>query len=62
MRYIPNSAEERDAMLRKMGRNSVTDFFRGIPDHLKLKRSLNLPNALSETETLSFFQLLREAL
>jgi glycine dehydrogenase subunit 1 len=60
MRYIPNSAEERESMLRKMGRNSVTDLFRGIPDHLKLKRSLNLPAALSETETLNFFRELAE--
>ena len=60
MRYIPNSAEERDAMLREMGRKSVADLFRGIPDQLKLKRQLNLPAALSETETLNFFRDLAE--
>src|SRR5262249_20619878 len=60
MRYIPNSAEERAAMLREMGRQSIADLFRGIPDHLQLKRPLNLPAALSETETLSFFKALAE--
>jgi glycine dehydrogenase subunit 1 len=60
MRYIPNSAEEREAMLREMGRKSVDDLFRGIPNRLKLKRSLNLPPALSETETLDFFRNLAE--
>ncbi len=60
MRYIPNSAEEREAMLREMGRKSVSDLFRGIPDKLKLKRPLTLPAALSETETLDFFRNLAE--
>jgi len=60
MRYIPNSAEEREAMLREMGRESVADLFRGIPDRLKLKRPLNLPPALSETETIDFFRNLAE--
>jgi glycine dehydrogenase subunit 1 len=60
VRYIPNSAEEREAMLREMGRKSVTDLFSGIPDRLKLKRPLNLPQALSETDTLEFFRNLSE--
>jgi len=60
MRYIPNSAEERETMLREMGRKSVADLFSGIPDRLKLKRPLNLPQALSETGTLDFFRNLAE--
>ncbi|HEV2668672.1 MAG TPA: aminomethyl-transferring glycine dehydrogenase subunit GcvPA [Blastocatellia bacterium] len=60
MRYIPNSAEEREAMLRDMGRKSVADLFRGIPDQLRLNRPLDLPRALSETETLEFFRTLAE--
>jgi glycine cleavage system P protein (glycine dehydrogenase) subunit 1 len=60
VRYIPNSAEEREEMLREMGRKSVTDLFSGIPDRLKLKRPLNLPQALSETDTLDFFRNLAE--
>ncbi|HKQ78734.1 MAG TPA: aminomethyl-transferring glycine dehydrogenase subunit GcvPA [Blastocatellia bacterium] len=60
MRYIPNSAEERDEMLRDMGRKSVADLFRGIPDQLKLKRPLDLSPALSETETIDFFRNLAE--
>src|SRR5499426_3734382 len=61
MRYIPNSAEEREAMLREMGRKSVADLFSGIPDRLKLKQPLNLPQALSETDTLVFFRNLAES-
>ncbi|MCI0337572.1 MAG: aminomethyl-transferring glycine dehydrogenase subunit GcvPA [Acidobacteria bacterium] len=60
MRYIPNSAQERDAMLREMGRESIADLFRGIPDHLHLTRPLKLPPALSETDTLSYFRKLAE--
>src|SRR5882672_6149183 len=47
-------------MLREMGRKSVADLFRGIPDRLKLKRLLNLPQALSEADTLDFFRNLAE--
>jgi glycine dehydrogenase subunit 1 len=60
MRYIPNSAQEREAMLREMGRQSIDELFRGIPEHLQLKRPLKLPQALSETETLSYFRHLAE--
>jgi glycine dehydrogenase subunit 1 len=60
MRYIPNSAQEREAMLREMGRESISDLFQRIPDHLQLKRPLKLPPALSETETLSYFRNLAE--
>ena len=60
MRYIPNSAEEREEMLREMGRKSVEDLFSGIPDDLKLKHPLELPRALSETETIGFFRDLAE--
>ena len=60
MRYIPNSAQEREEMLREMGRESVAELFRGIPDKLQLKRQLNLPRALSETVTLQYFRDLAE--
>ena len=47
-------------MLREMGLNSVADLFTGIPDTLQLKRALDLPSALSETDTLNFFRGLAE--
>lgn len=47
-------------MLREMGRESVADLFKGIPDNLQLKRPLNLPAALSETDTLNYFRGLAE--
>lgn len=60
MRYIPNSAHERELMLQEMGRESIADLFRGIPDHLQLKAPLDLPPAQSETETLDYFRALAE--
>jgi glycine dehydrogenase subunit 1 len=60
VRYIPNSLEEREAMLHEMGRESVADLFSGIPDRLKLKRPLNLPQALSEAGAIDFFRNLAE--
>ncbi len=48
-------------MLREMGRKSMAELFRGIPEHLQLNRPLNLPAALSETETLNYFRRLAES-
>jgi glycine dehydrogenase subunit 1 len=58
MRYIPNSTRQRAEMLRDMGRESVSELFRGIPKHLRLEGRLDLPSALSEPETLSYFRSL----
>ena len=57
MRYIPNSAPERADMLRDMGVDSIDSLFR-IPAHLKLNDPLRLPAALSEPDTLRYFQSL----
>jgi glycine dehydrogenase subunit 1 len=47
-------------MLREMGRESIADLFRGIPEHLQLKRPLEITKAQSETETLNYFRNLAE--
>jgi len=60
MRYIPNSAQERELMLAEMGHKSIAELFRGIPDQLQLNRPLDLPAALSETEALAYFRRLSE--
>lgn len=61
MRYIPNSAEERQEMLRIIGRDSISDLFSGIPKRLQLKGPLKLTESLSETETLKYFRELAES-
>ncbi len=60
MRYIPNSSFEREQMLQQMGLQSVGELFRGIPEHLQLKRPLHLPQAMSESEALTYFRGLAE--
>jgi len=60
MRYIPNSPSEREQMLREMGLKSVDELFRGIPANLQLKRPLQIPAALSESDTLGYFRKMAE--
>ena len=46
--YIPNLAPEaRDEMLRAVGASSIDEFYADIPDHLRLKRPLDLPAPLT---------------
>src|SRR5678816_3535532 len=55
MRYIPNSESDRIAMLESIGVSSIEELFAGIPENLRLRRLLDLPRALTETELLGFF-------
>jgi glycine dehydrogenase subunit 1 len=56
LRYIPNSPEERAAMLHQIGLNSAEELFDSIPSDLRLARPLNTPAALSELELLASFE------
>ena len=56
MRYIPNSPEERTAMLHQIGLRSADDLFASIPEELRLSRPLDTPAALSEIELLAGFE------
>ncbi|MCI0661870.1 MAG: glycine dehydrogenase, partial [Acidobacteria bacterium] len=60
MRYISNSAQERQAMLREMGRQSVSELFSGVPENLQFKGLLKLPGPFSETATLNYFRSMAE--
>lgn len=45
--YIPNSVpEEKAKMLKEIGINSVEDIFQEIPDHLRFKGKMNIPEPL----------------
>ena len=50
MRYISNTAQQREEMLRAVGAGSVEDLLIRIPAKARLARPLNLPRALSESE------------
>jgi glycine dehydrogenase subunit 1 len=55
MRYISLTPEERQQMLQTVGLDSIDQLFDSIPEHLRLKSPLDLPEALSETELLQHF-------
>ncbi|HYP54193.1 MAG TPA: hypothetical protein VEQ42_11665, partial [Pyrinomonadaceae bacterium] len=55
MRYIPNSPEERQEMLRGLGLSSADELFDSIPADVLLRRPLQTPAALSEIELLARF-------
>jgi len=52
MAYIPNTDENRREMLNKIGLRDIEDLFSPIPENLRLKDVLNLPESLSEMELL----------
>jgi len=56
VRYIPNSPEERQEMLRGLGLGSAEELFDSIPSDVLLKRPLDTPAALSEMELLELFE------
>lgn len=52
MRYIPHTAGDVTQMLERIGVEKLEDLFVEIPGSVRLKRPLNLPEPLSETELL----------
>ena len=58
MRYIPNSPEERQEMLRALGLGSAEELFDSIPADVRLREPLKTPAALSEIELLERFESL----
>jgi len=56
MRYIPNSAEGQQEMLRQIGIDSIEDLLKGIPENIRLKSPLKIPAALSEAGLLAKFK------
>ena len=50
MRYIPNTDLDRHQMLEAIGVGSIIDLFADVPAEVRLKRSLKVPPALSESE------------
>ncbi len=46
--YVPNTAAEQQDMLQTLGAESIDDLLTAIPDSVRLRRSLDLPPALSE--------------
>ena len=56
MRYLPKSPAEREEMLAAVGVKSVEELFSSIPEAYRLKKPLDLPGPLSETEIIQYFE------
>ncbi len=50
MSYIPNTPEDQEAMLAKMGLPSLEALLSPVPENVRLQRPLNLPASLSEPD------------
>src|SRR5579883_2078671 len=50
MSYIPNTAEEQQAMLARLGLSSLEDLLAPVPENVRLRRPLDLPPALPEPD------------
>ncbi len=61
MRFIPNTVEERNEMLQRIGVKNFDALLSPIPEHLRLKTSLELPSALSELEIKKLMQGLSDS-
>lgn len=48
--FIPNTEKQQKEMLSKIGLNSIEDLFEDIPSDVRLQRSLDLPQGLTESE------------
>ncbi|MEW6523104.1 MAG: aminomethyl-transferring glycine dehydrogenase subunit GcvPA [Bacillota bacterium] len=53
MNFIPNTERDRQRMLEAIGIRSIEELFEDIPDIVRLKRELDLPRAMSESELYS---------
>ncbi|MBI4641303.1 MAG: aminomethyl-transferring glycine dehydrogenase subunit GcvPA [Candidatus Tectomicrobia bacterium] len=60
MRYIPNTDEDCRKMLETIGIESVDDLFTDIPEEVKLKRTLNIPESLGEPDLFAYMKRLSE--
>src|SRR6476661_2076727 len=61
MRYIPNSPEERDEMLRSIGLSSPAELFRSIPADVQLNRRLDVTRPLAESEVIASLEGMSES-
>ncbi|HYX48132.1 MAG TPA: glycine dehydrogenase, partial [Ktedonobacteraceae bacterium] len=50
MSYIPNTPEDQQTMLDKLGISSLEDLLNPVPENVRLRRPLDLPPALAEPD------------
>ncbi len=58
MSYISLSDKDIKEMLAQVGITSIKELFSSIPEDIKLKRNLNVPGPLAESEVITYFEKL----
>lgn len=48
MNYMPNTADQRDQLLARIGIQSIEELFKDIPESVKLKTKLDVPGGMAE--------------
>ncbi len=56
MSYVPNTEDDRNKMMEEIGITSFEEIINIIPEEIRLKNELNLPEPLSEYEALKLLQ------
>lgn len=59
-RYLPNTDNDREEMLRTVGADNIMDLFLDIPENVRINEKMDLPDALSEYELLKHARGLAE--
>ncbi len=57
-KYMPHTQADIDAMLKKIGVDSIDDLYKDVPSDLKDFKTLDIPSAHSELELTKHFKLL----
>ncbi|MFC1571724.1 aminomethyl-transferring glycine dehydrogenase subunit GcvPA [Candidatus Margulisiibacteriota bacterium] len=60
MNYIPNTTKDQEKMLKAIGKASIAELLKNIPEKVRLKKEISLPKPLSEPELLEELQKLSE--
>jgi glycine dehydrogenase subunit 1 len=55
-RYLPQTDQDKREMMEALGISSVDELFADIPEEVRFKGNLNIPEALSEPELVRYFQ------
>lgn len=50
MNYVPNTLDQREQLLARIGVKSIDELFKDIPKTVRLKTSLNVPGGLAEQD------------
>ncbi|HUQ50013.1 MAG TPA: aminomethyl-transferring glycine dehydrogenase subunit GcvPA [Terriglobales bacterium] len=58
MRYLPNSDSDRRQMLADIGAGNIGELFSHVPAEYRLKRDLNVPRQMGESEIIDYFKAL----